>query len=94
MPNVFLHDFEYGADRSKHNKGGMNSPDTLLEQGDFPVNIIDLQRNEEHNVEMAKMMTRVDAPYVKQPISAEDINEGVSMIQPMYSDSIRKNSDY
>jgi hypothetical protein len=94
MPNVFLPEFEVGSDRAKHNKGGMYNPDTLIEQGDFPVNIVDMQRNEEFRAEMATMSLKIETPYMNQPRSGADINEGVSMIQPMYSDAICKHSDY
>jgi hypothetical protein len=94
MSNVYLSDYEMGQDVSKQNKGGLNNPDTLINQGDLPVNLVDIRRQDEYNAEMATMMAGEDSPYVAQPISGGDANEGVSMIQPMYSDSIRKNSDY
>jgi hypothetical protein len=94
MSNVYLADYEMGQDVSKQNKGGLNNPDTLINQGDLPVNIVDMRAQAVRNAEMTSMMFGEGTPYVAQPISDGDINEGVSMIQPMYSDAIRKNSDY
>ena len=94
MSNIYLPDYEMGQDVSKQNKGGLNNPDTLINQGDLPVNIVDIRQREEFDSEMASMMSSEDTPYMKQPRSAGDVNEGVSMIQPMYSDAIRKNSNY
>jgi hypothetical protein len=94
MSNVYLYDYEDGQDVSKQNKGGLNSPDTLINQGDLPVSIIDMQERDRRNIEISEMMYGKDTQFVAQPFSAGDINEGVSMINPMYSEAIRKNSDY
>ena len=93
MSNVFLYDYEIGQDVSKQNKGGLNNPDTLINQGDLPVDIVDVRERAERNIEVSAMMYGDGTAFVAQPFSNADINEGVSMIEPMYSQAIRKNSD-
>tara|TARA_R110000787_G_scaffold240127_1_gene346359 strand:+ start:99 stop:389 length:291 start_codon:yes stop_codon:yes gene_type:complete len=94
MSNLYLSDYEMGQDVSKQNRGGLNNPDTLINQGDLPVDIRDVRERAERNIEVSAMMYGKGTPFVAQPVSNGDINEGVSMIEPMYSEAIRKNSDY
>ena len=95
--NTFIPDFEFGPDKSKRNTGGSNQSSTLIEQGDTPVNIVDLERQDKMDIEMRSEypdMYNGDSDYMQPERCGADIDEGVSMCRPMYSDVIRKNSDY
>tara|TARA_R110000851_G_scaffold121083_1_gene249583 strand:- start:174 stop:458 length:285 start_codon:yes stop_codon:yes gene_type:complete len=94
MYTNFLCDYREGQDTAKQNEGGLNNSDSLIEQGDLPVNIMEMQQRGQRNIEESEMMYGKDTPFVAQPVSEGDINEGVSLIEPMYGNAIRKNSDY
>lgn len=95
--NTFVPDFEYSRDKVKRNTGGLSQSDTLIEQGDNPVNIVDIEAYNQVDIEMRSEypdMYDGDSDYVQQKRSDGDINEGVSMCRTMFKDTIRKNSDY
>lgn len=95
--NTYLPDFEFAQDKSKRNSGGHSQTDTLIEQGDNPVNLVDLERYAKMDIEMRSEypdMYDGDSEFV-QPKSFEgDLVEGVSFCRTMFKDTIRKNSDY
>lgn len=94
--NTFLSDFEYASDRSKRNSGGLYNTDTLIEQGDYPVDVRALEARAEMDRKIRKEysddMSR--AGFVEAKFCDGDMEEGVSMCRPMYNDIIKKNSDY
>ena len=76
--------------RTLHNRGGLHSPDTLIEQGDTPVNVKDLldAAEFENSCEMCP-------DNVNSVNSDGDIEDGVGFKRSMYPNQyIRKNSDY
>lgn len=95
--NTYIPDFESAQDKAKHNTGGLSQTGTLIEQGDYPVNIIDLEMYDKMDLEKRSEyadMYNGESNYI-QPMRCEgNIEEGVSMCRPMYKDMIRKNSDY
>ena len=95
--NTFVPDFEYSQDKSRRNTGGLSQTDTLIEQGDYPVNVVDLEHAEKMDTMMRTEypeMYDMDSNFVQQTRCNGDIEEGVSMCRPMFNDKIRKNSDY
>ena len=95
--NTFIPDNDFALDRAKRNTGGLGSSDTLIEQGDSPVNIVDLEGRDKMDLEMRAEFPEMfdnDSNYVQPKRCEGDIHEGVSMCRPMYKDTIRKNSDY
>ncbi|MCJ8292929.1 MAG: hypothetical protein MJK15_00850 [Colwellia sp.] len=95
--NTFVPDFEFAQDRSKRNTGGLSNTGTLIEQGDNPVNVVDIERHDKMDIEMRSEYPEIyegDSDYMQPKRCGGDIDEGVSMCRPMYSDMIRKNSDY
>lgn len=95
--NTYVPDYVQTEDESKNNTGGLSKTGTLIEQGDYPVNIVDLENYDKMDIMMRSEYPEMysDASDYIQPNRCEaDINEGVSMCRPMYKDMIRKNSDY
>lgn len=95
--NTYLPDFESAQDKSKRNSGGLSQSDTLIEQGDSPVNIVDLETYDKMDIEMRSEYPEIyegDSEYVQPKRCEGDIVEGVSMCRTMFKDTIRKNSDY
>ena len=95
--NTFYPEFESGEDTAKRNTGGLSRSDTLIEQGDGPVNVADLERHDKMDIEMRSEypeMYEGDSKYMASTRCSGDITEGVSMCRPMYGDTIVKNSDY
>ena len=96
--NTFVPDSDFARDKAKRNSGGLNQSDTLIEQGDYPVNVADLETQDKMDVEMRseypEMHSDEDSNYVQSKRCEGDIEEGVSMCRTMFRDTIRKNSDY
>jgi len=85
-------------DRAKRNTGGLNSDDTLIKQGDLPVNIEDVESHYAGQAEMRKEMPELfaeDSRYMQPVDKGGSITEGVSLTRSMYdNETIRKNSNY
>ena len=95
--NTFVPDFIHVQDRARKNTGGLASSDTLIEQGDTPVNVADLVEYDKMDMAMRSEypdMHSDDSDYVQLKRSEGDIVEGVSLVRPMFDSMIRKNSDY
>ena len=95
--NTFVPDSDFAYDNAKRNTGGLNQSGTLIEQGDYPVNVVDLETRDALDVEMRAEypeMYEGDSNYLQPKRCEGDIEEGVSMCRPMFRDTIRKNSDY
>ena len=96
--NTFIPDSFYAPDRSKHNQGGLDNPNTLIDQGDVPVNVADLQSYDEMykgRMDDGYMDDDYEDPYLGAQNTGGDIQEGVSLTRTMYQhEHVRKNSDY
>lgn len=95
--NTYLPDFEISQDIAKRNSGGLRQPDTLIEQGDYPVNVVDLENYDRMDIEMRSEYPELyegDSDYVQPMRCGGDVDEGVSFCKPMLKETIRKNSDY
>ena len=95
--NTFILESDSIPDKAKHNTGGLSRSGTLIEQGDNPVNVIDLERYDKMDLEMRELypdMYAGDSDYMQPKRCGGDIEEGVSMCRPMFNDTVRKNSDY
>ena len=95
--NTYIPDGDFAQDKAKRNSGGLSQSGTLIEQGDYPVNVADLVEHDKLDKEMRaeypEMYTE-DSSHIQPQHCAGDIEEGVSMCRPMFHDHIRKNSDY
>ena len=95
--NTFVPEFDSLADKAKRNTGGLAHTGTLIEQGDYPVNVIDLEAYDKMDKEMYSAYPEgysEESNYIPSKNRGGDINEGISMCRTMHKDMIRKNSDY
>ena len=97
MFNTYIASGYATPDRAKRNTGGLNSDDTLIKQGDLPVNVEDIESHYAHQAEMREEMPELFAEstqYVQPIDKGGNITEGVSLTRTMYdNEMIRKNSD-
>jgi len=73
------------------NQGPLESPDSILNQGDYPVTFDKVKPDDCGPMGFFAME---DDLTVANKDSAGDIVEGVSMVRSMYFSNIRKTSDY
>ena len=52
MLNTYIPESIGISDRSKRNTGGADSSNTLIDQGDYPVNVDDIKKYDMHEQEM------------------------------------------
>jgi hypothetical protein len=92
--NTYIADSFGIGDRAKHNRGGLTNNDSLIEQGDTPVNVQDLLDADALDLEMREMLGD-DSRVVPTANKKGDVKEGIAFQRSMYPhERIRKNSDY
>lgn len=92
--NTFFPDFISGNDVAGHNTGGLNRSDTLIDQGDLPVNVIDLKAKAEFMREQTEYEDALIDGYITPRYVESDMHEGVAFAESMYNQQVRKNSDF
>lgn len=92
--NTFNPSFYPSPDKAKNNQpGGLDNPNTLVEQGDYPIRYDDMQMHDQFRQEMAAEFPMGDE-FVAHKRTGGDLEEGISMQKPLFNDPIRKMSDY
>ena len=75
----------------RNNQGPLQSPDSLLNQGDYPSLVEDVKPED---CGETMFFAEQDKNSVANVDKGGDIVEGVSMVRSMYNSNIRKHSDY